>query len=382
MQLSRKEKEERMLQAVALGEQGRGSTQPNPCVGALITIEGEVVGSGWHKGYGRAHAEAEAIEEARKKGCSLTRSVLWVTLEPCNHEGRTPPCTRAILQAGIPQVVVGARDPNPNVPGGGIEHLRSQGVAVESGIAEQACLDLLADFILWHEEERPFVYLKLAATLDGKIGTRSGHSRWISGEAARREVHGLRGRVQAVLVGGGTFYADDPRLTCRMEAPQRAEQPLAVVATHRLPEAGAELHLLREEPERLIILTSRQEAASEAAARLRQAGVRLVGLDSDFRGIDLRAGLQALYQEHGCYHLLCEGGGRLATSLAEVGLADELHLYLAPRILGDETGRNAFCGRRVDRMDEALAWRMVENKSVGEDVKLRLRPAISSRSRR
>ena len=377
MNLSRQEKEDWMLQAVALAERGRGLTKPNPCVGALITIDNAVVASGWHKAYGLAHAEAEAISEVRQKGCPLSQAVLWVTLEPCNHQGRTPPCTQAILESGIQRVMVGTRDPNTLVAGGGAEYLRSRGVEVETGIAEQACLDLVADFIVWNREQRPFVYLKLAMTLDGKIATRSGHSKWISSEAARSEVHGLRSLVQAILVGGETFYADDPRLSCRTEPPLGGKQPLAVVATSRLPDAGLKLNLLREEAKRLVILAPVREAASEAAQSLRRAGVRVVGLDQGPCGLDLKAGLQMLYQEYGCYYLLCEGGGRLAASLAEAGLADELRLYIAPKILGDESARQAFAGRRIERMDQALAWRIVDSGQAGEDVKLRLRPAAT-----
>jgi diaminohydroxyphosphoribosylaminopyrimidine deaminase / 5-amino-6-(5-phosphoribosylamino)uracil reductase len=364
-----------MLQAVELAERGRGKTAPNPCVGALlVSPEGRVLAEGWHKGYGMAHAEVEAIADARAKGIDPSGAVLVVTLEPCNHHGKTPPCTQAILDAGIRKVVVGARDPNPTVAGGGVERLEANGVEVVAGVAEQECLDLIADFLVFKTTERPYLYLKLACTLDGRIATRTGDSRWVSGPASREEVHRLRGRVQAVLVGGRTFRADDPRLTCRMAGVSR--QPLAVVVTSRLPIAESSCRLLRDRPSETIFLVPENALHEAFAEDLEQAGCRIWPLPERSPGtIDLRRGLVRLRRELHCSYVLCEGGGALATTLAEQGLVDELWVFQAPKVLGDAKAPSLFSGRESAVMDDCLRWRRTAVRPSGEDLWMTFRPA-------
>ncbi len=366
-----------MLQAVALAEQAKGATAPNPCVGAVIVNNGRIVARGFHQLAGGPHAEVEAMAQAREKGIDLRQCELWVTLEPCNHQGRTPPCTTAILEAQIPRVVVGTHDPNPRVRGGGIQRLRSHGIQVEVGVSEQACLDLIADFVCWQEQARPYVLLKLASTLDGRIGARSGHSAWVTGEAARLRVHRMRSMVQAVLVGGTTLMTDDPSLTCRLEHRPSARQPLAVAVTSSLPGPEAGLTLLRERPGELILLTPADTADSHRAEELRGKGVRIWPLPGYAGGLDLLPGLERLYAQMGCYYLLCEGGGRLAMSLAEQRLVDELHCVFAPRVLGDDLGKSSFAGRRVQSMDQALNWRFVSQDMMGRDLWTVLRPVAA-----
>lgn len=198
-----------MLKAVRLARRGLPHTAPNPAVGALLLQNGRIVAEGWHKKYGGAHAEIEALNEARRKGINPANCTLLVTLEPCSHYGKTPPCTEAILQAGIKKVVVGLADPTPRA-GGGAAWLAARGVQVIMGVAEDECRDLAADFLFWQQSDLPYVTLKLASTLDGCIATRSGQSRWITGEAARARVHMLRAMSQAVLVGGNTFLKMTP----------------------------------------------------------------------------------------------------------------------------------------------------------------------------
>jgi diaminohydroxyphosphoribosylaminopyrimidine deaminase/5-amino-6-(5-phosphoribosylamino)uracil reductase len=362
-----------MLQAVALAEKARGLTAPNPCVGALIVQDGQIRASGFHRQAGGPHAEVAAMNQAGERGIDLRHSELWVTLEPCNHHGRTPPCTQAILQAGIPRVVVGIRDPNPGVQGGGIETLRSKGVQVEVGVAEQACRDLIADFLCWQEEARPYVQLKLACSLDGRIGTRTGHSVWVTGEEARLRVHRLRSRVQAVMVGGATLMEDNPSLTCRLQDRHQIQQPLAVVVTSRLPEPDARLNLLNR-PRDLILLTPSRTAQSREAQRLQDMGVRIWALPGEEGRLEIAPGLKRLFAEQGCFTLLCEGGGRLAMSLARQGLVDELHCVFAPRVLGDEQARSSFAGQSVNRMEQTLSWRFVSHDTVGDDLWTVLRP--------
>jgi diaminohydroxyphosphoribosylaminopyrimidine deaminase/5-amino-6-(5-phosphoribosylamino)uracil reductase len=271
-------------------------------------------------------------------------------------------------------VVIGTLDPNPDVAGGGAKRLEEHGVQVEIGEEEQACLDLIADFRAWALDARPLVRLKLAATLDGRIAARGGHPAWVTGEQARKRVQDMRAASQAVLVGGGTLRADNPRLTNR--SVHGGKQPFAVVLTSRLPDPGEDLFVIQKRAEELVILTSVQQAGSETGSRLRSRGVRIFGLVEDKSGgLDIRAGLHRLYTDLGCTEILCEGGGRLGMELMQAGLADELHLVLAPKVLGDEGGISVASGRRVQSMDQALGWRLISHEQVGRDLWLVYRPA-------
>ncbi len=370
-----------MREALRLARNGLGSTAPNPMVGAVVLRGGELVASGWHKAFGGPHAEVEAIRDAQAKGIDLSECELWVTLEPCNHTGKTPPCTRAILKAGIKSVVIGALDPNPDVAGGGAAFLRDNGVKMRTGVLRQECEDLIADFVVWKNTARPFVVLKLAATLDGKIATRSGHSQWISCEESRHLVQEMRAATHAVLVGGNTFYKDDPKLTCRLEGREPGLQPLAVVVTSRLPDPEADHYLLRQRPEHTIFFTSKAASLSKRATDLESKGCRVWGLPtaSDVPTIsgsrlDLGVGLERLRQEHSCLYVLCEGGGGLALNLLEGGLVDDFLLFLAPKVLGDGQASGLFHGREIARMDQALGLRLAGMSRSGADAVLTLRP--------
>lgn len=372
-----------MLQAVELAGNGRWRTYPNPCVGALLVRDGKVLAKGWHQGSGLAHAEIEALKDAAEKGVNPADCTLVVTLEPCRHTGKTPPCVDAVRDAGIRHVVIGARDPNPAATGGA-EILRSYGIHVETGLAEDACLDLIDDFTTWQTTELPYTILKLASTIDGRIASRTGHSKWITSPETRRRVHTLRRHMQAVIVGGNTFYQDNPQLTCREDGVALPEQPLAVVATSRLPDAGLSRHLLQSRPESTIFWTTIAAAASPKAEALRRMGVRVLGLPThtqpDARGhgmrasLDLRHGLMYLRNELGCHYALCEGGGRLGLSLLDNGLAGELHLHLAPKILGDNEATPLFDGRSSVVIDEALQLRITDARYSGADIMITLRP--------
>jgi diaminohydroxyphosphoribosylaminopyrimidine deaminase/5-amino-6-(5-phosphoribosylamino)uracil reductase len=366
-------KEQCMRRAIDLARQGRGQTAPNPCVGAVIVQDDHIVAWGWHTKCGRPHAEVEALADARAKNIDMSTCTLFVTLEPCNHTGKTPPCTRAILQAAIPRVVIGTMDPNPHVQGGGADFLAKNGVGVEIGILEQECRDLIADFILWQRKERPYSILKLATTLDGKIATRTGHSAWVSGEVSRARVHDLRSWVGAVIVGGETFRQDNPSLTCRKDGFD-GPQPMAVIVTRHLPEHPDRFTLLKDRPDQTIFWTTVEEAGSPRGKRLISLGCRLVPLPAHELGLDLHEGFARLYREHGCYHTLCEGGGFLAMSLLKQDLADEIHLFQAMKILGDEQATPCFSGRKISSMKDALSLRLSEASPCGEDLFLRLMP--------
>lgn len=367
-----------MAEAIRHAEKGRWHAAPNPTVGAVLVRDGKVVASGYHTAYGKPHAEVECLRDAANKGIDASQCTLVVTLEPCNHQGKTPPCSHAVHEAGIRRVVIGMRDPNP-VAGGGADYLRARGVTVEDGVCEQQCRDLVADFITWKTTDLPYVILKMATTLDGRIATRNGHSQWITCPESRARVHQWRARVGeaggAVLVGANTLFSDDPQLTART-TPAAARQPLAVIATSRLPRSSDCCRLLRERPKDTIFWTSNATAASPEAERWREVGATVVGLPTlpIARKLDLQHGLAWLRRERGCLHVYCEGGGQLALSLLDAGLVGEFHLHLAPRIIGDSSALPLFQGRAPLHMDEALDLRICHMEPSGEDCVLVLRP--------
>lgn len=377
-----------MLQAVALADEAKWQTQPNPRVGAVLVKSGTVVAHGWHKGPGLAHAEIAALDDAAQKGVNPADCVMVVTLEPCRHHGKTPPCTEALLASGLRHIVVGALDPNPEACGGA-EWLRDKGLTVETGVALEECMDLIDDFATWQTAEFPYSIIKLASTMDGRIATRTGNSKWITSPETRARVHELRRHMDALIVGGNTFYLDNPELTCRLEEVEETRQPLAVVVTSRLPDAGQSMHLLKNRPGSVIFWTTVAAAASPKAESLRRMGVRVVGLPSrpstasPTRGPGMRAelnlakGLAYLRKELDCRYVLCEGGGRLGLSMLNEGLARELHLHLAPKILGDNEAIPLFDGRAPLLIEEALQLRVTNAQPSGSDVMLTLRPVRS-----
>jgi len=364
-----------MARAIELARRGKGRTAPNPCVGAVLERAGEIVAEGWHQRCGGPHAEVNCLADAAAKGVDPAGCTLHVTLEPCNHHGRTPPCTRAVLEAGIRRVVVGCEDPNPHVEGGGADFLRERGVDVAVGVLEGQCRDLIADFRIWRFTARTYNILKMAATLDGRIASRSGRAAWVSCPESRALVHDLRARVDAVVVGGGTLRKDDPRLTARLEGRSPERQPLAVVVTSLLPEPGAHLSLLRERPCDTVFWTDEASAASTRAEALRDAGVRVWDLPVlEGERLDLRAGFERLRAQADCHATLCEGGGRLALSLARQGVMDEFLYILAPKILGDEQGVPVFAGGPALDMEQAQVLRLADSRPVGQDLLLTYRP--------
>ncbi|NCC24905.1 MAG: bifunctional diaminohydroxyphosphoribosylaminopyrimidine deaminase/5-amino-6-(5-phosphoribosylamino)uracil reductase RibD [Deltaproteobacteria bacterium] len=364
-----------MRRALELAERGRGATAPNPCVGAVLVEDDRVAAEGWHSFFGGPHAEVEAIADARKNGVDPSRCTLVVTLEPCNHQGKTPPCTRAILDAGISKVVVGVSDPN-SVAGGGADFLRSQGVEVEVGCLAEECEETIREFVHLQRTDRAFVILKLAATLDGRIATRSRRPEAVSGPESHERVQSLRATVQAVMVGGTTFRSDNPRLTVRKTG-YGGSQPWAVVVTGNLPENPDRFFLTRERPGATIFWT-REDVAECARARvLESAGCRVW---ADSPGCSGLAGLMTrLRRDVGAYRVLCEGGGGLAGSLADQGLVDELWYFLAMKILGDDGAVAAFSGRTALGLDQAVGFCRTRLETLGDDLLIRLSPVNGNR---
>lgn len=317
-----------MRSALALARRGLGSTWPNPSVGCVIVSDGRVVGRAVTAPGGRPHAEPAALEMA---GAAARGATAYVTLEPCCHWGRTPPCTDALVKAGIARVVIGTRDPDPRVDGEGIKRLRAAGVIVDEGVLRNEADELVAGFRARVYLGRPMVTLKLASTLDGRIATHSGESRWITGEAARRAAHALRGRHDAVMVGVGTVLADDPELTCRLRG-YRANPMVRVVADSHLrtPLTAKLIATAPEAPTWMLIREGTDRDRRHAFADL---GVMLIEVAGAAAGVDVARALTAL-ADAGLTRILVEGGAQLAASVLRADLVDRIAWFHAPAVMG------------------------------------------------
>ena len=335
-----------MKRALRLAEKGRGRTSPNPMVGAVLIREGKAVGEGYHAKAGEAHAEIVALQAARGEARGAT---LYLNLEPCAHHGKTPPCAPEVIEAGVKRVVIGMEDPNPLVKGKGIEILRRGGLELEVGILERECRRLNEAFCKYILKKEPFVILKVAATLDGKIATRTGDSKWISGEASRRFVHKLRDQVDGVLVGIGTVLKDDPLLTARARG---GRDPYRIVLDSRLniPE---EARVIGTSPSKAIIAATAL-APKDRIEKFEKRGVQIFIFDSKEGKVDLRSCLSKL-GEIGMMSLLVEGGSQVNGSFLDEGVIDKFFLFLSPKLIGDHQATGIFGGRGVSNLHEAIA---------------------------
>ncbi len=356
-----------MRRALHLARRGLGRVEPNPPVGAVIVRDGRIVGEGWHARFGSPHAEIVALEAA---GDAARGADLYVTLEPCCHHGKTPPCTEAILAAGIRRVVAAMEDPFPEVSGRGVARLREGGVEVAVGAGADEARRVCAAFVKRTRTGRPLVIAKWAMTLDGRLADASGDSRWISGEASRRRVHEVRRVCDAVLVGSGTALADAPSLTVRHVAPlPERGQPTRVVLDSRLrlPPDAEPAASAREVP----VLVYTREAADvemgERAAALRAAGCEVVPLPAGTRGVDLGAVLDDLGRR-GASRVLLEGGATVLGTFVAEGLADRVMVFIAPRLLAAGDGRSPIEGPAGRAIADTLPLLDMTAKPVGEDV--------------
>jgi len=344
-----------MKLALRLARRGVGRTEPNPAVGCVIVKHGSVIGSGYHPQSGGPHAEAQALADARRRGHDPRGATVYVTLEPCAHHGKTPPCVDALVAARVGRVVCALRDPAPHVDGKGIEQLRAAGIAVEVGVMAKQARALVAPFIKRVTTGRPYVTLKWAQTLDGRIATRTGDSQWITGPAARRVVHRQRAVSDAVMVGIGTALKDDPQLNVRgLPVPR---QPAAVVIDPRLelPPRSKLAAAARDRP--VIVMTGAGKDESDGAAALRDAGVEVVALPATPDGsLDVDAGLAWLVDQYEATNVLVEGGRGLVSRLIARGLADRALVFIAPRLLGDADGLGPLESGSREAMDTATRW--------------------------
>ena len=357
-----KEDEQFMRLALRLAARGIGHTSPNPLVGAVVVRGGQVVGKGYHRKAGTPHAEIHALEDAGDQAQSAT---LYVTLEPCNHHGRTPPCTEAIVRSGVRRVVVGCTDPNPRVIGGGMEYLRSKGIRVDEGILEEKCLRLNEPFIKHVTTGLPLVVAKMAASLDGKIATHLGDSRWISNERSRRFVHKLRHSTDAILVGIGTVVADNPNLTTRITG-RKGNNPLRIILDTHLRTPVDSLVVSDTKESQTIIATGPKSYKKRREA-LESKGVEVLPLPLVRGRVSLPELLKNLGRRE-ITSLLVEGGAEVHGGFFYDNLVDKVYLFFAPKIIGGNRAVPMVGGAGVARVAEALALRDLTMRRFGDDI--------------
>lgn len=360
-----------MRRALALARRGLGRTSPNPAVGAVLVKGGRLIGHGWHRKAGEPHAEIEALHHAQRLGHSPNGATLYVTLEPCSTRGRTPACTRAILAAGIRRVVVGATDPNPSHAGRGFAILRRAGLQVTTGVLEQDCLQLNEAFNHWIVRRTPFVTLKAAMTLDGKIATADGESKWITGPRARAAGMQLRHRSDAILVGVNTVLMDDPRLTRRAASTIRSSPspvPLRRVILDTRARTPLSARVVTDNfAGTTTIVVGRGAPRKRVAALARR--VRVLTAPTNRSGIHLKWLMKRLGIE-GVTSLLVEGGGEVAASFIEAGLAHRLAFFVAPKILGGRNARPAVAGDGATSLNDITRLSDVRWQRCGSDLRL------------
>jgi len=356
-----------MTLALRLAAKGRGKTSPNPMVGALVVKNGRIVGRGYHQGPGQPHAEILALKQAGRRANGAT---LYVTLEPCCHIlKRTPPCVPAVVQSGVQQIMVAMTDPNPMVKGRGITALRRAGIAVTTGMAQEEAAQLNRAYLHWMRTGRPYVILKAGMTLDGKVATAKGESRWITGLRARQDVHRLRSQVDAVIVGVGTVLKDNPTLTARLSGrPLKLalRQPLRVVLDSRLRTPPAAKVCAKQNRARTLIVTTSRAPRSRRRP-FEQAGVEVVSLSTKNGPVSLPA-LMTMLGKRGITSALIEGGSTVNASALRANLVNHVVLYLAPTLMGGQDAKAVIGGRSPARLAQALSLRHLTVRRIGEDL--------------
>ncbi len=351
-----------MQMALDLARQGRGHTSPNPMVGAVVVKNDTVAGKGFHPAAGEPHAEVFALDNAGEASRGAT---LYVTLEPCNHFGRTPPCTRKILEAGIDRVVVAMDDPNPRVTGGGNDYLRSHGVSVTTGVCEAQARKLNESFVKYILTKRPFVTIKCASTLDGRLATRTGDAKWVTGPEARGFVHQLRHDSDGIMVGIGTVKMDDPRLTTRLADGKGVDPIRIILDTHlNIPE---DAKVLRTQSDSGTVVAVGDSVPEDKRNRLESRGIQVLRSPLKDGRIDL-AQLMVRLGEMEITSILLEGGGRVIAAALAAGIADKICFFYAPKILGGDDGVPICSGTGPALMKEAIPVKDMAVHRFGEDV--------------
>ncbi|MFZ1936482.1 MAG: bifunctional diaminohydroxyphosphoribosylaminopyrimidine deaminase/5-amino-6-(5-phosphoribosylamino)uracil reductase RibD [Thermoguttaceae bacterium] len=374
--------------ALELARRGEGLVEPNPMVGCVIAQGAEIIGEGWHRRFGEAHAEVEALQIAGDRAAGGT---LYVTLEPCCHHGKTPPCTDAILASGVRRVVVAMRDPFPQVQGGGIAALRAVGIAVEVGLLQAEAVRLNAPYLKLVETGQPWIIAKWAMTLDGKIATHTGESQWISNPRSREIVHALRGRVDAVVIGRGTAERDDPLLTARpgtvpiIAAAKMGLSPSAAMAQRIAARVildtqaslSSESQLVRTVGQSPVLVAVGNEAPAANCHRLRDAGCEVFVCDGQTHAARLDA-LLAEFGRRRWTNVLVEGGGRLLGSLLDARTIDEVHVFIAAKLLGGASAATPIAGCGIAEISAAFSLELPQVRQLDGDVYITARSGSGS----
>lgn len=357
------EKEEYMRRALELARKGEGHTSPNPMVGCVVVKDGRIISEGYHEKYGEFHAERNALTRCTE---DTTGADLYVTLEPCCHQGKTLPCTDIIIEKKIARVFVGSMDSNPLVAGKGVQILRDHGIYVETGILEEECLKLNEVFYHYITAKTPFVVMKYAMTLDGKIACATGDSKWVTGEIARAQVHRMRGRYRGIMVGIGTVLADDPMLNCRVEG---GVDPVRIICDSNL-HIPLESQIVKTASEIETIVACSQESLEaerkqEKIRKLKEAGIQLIGTEGA-HGVNLVELMKKLGEQN-IDSILLEGGGTLNASALEDGIVNKVYAYIAGKLIGGMDARSPVEGMGIDRMADAITLKDMEIERLGDD---------------
>lgn len=354
---------EYMRLALSLAGKAKGFTSPNPCVGAVVVKDGNIVGQGYHRAAGLSHAEVAAINDA---GNNAKDAALYVTLEPCNHHGSTPPCTQEIIHAGINTVYIGCKDPNPFVSGGGIAFLREHGVTVKTGVLKEDAQDLIEDFI-WYiqNDKKPFVILKSAATLDGNIATATGDSKWITNEKSRRYAHQMRQEADAILIGSGTLQKDNPSLTARLSG-KRTRDPVRIILDTRL-RIKEDAKVITQASDAITIIATGPDVSNEKRTRLTNAGVKIIEVSIKDQRLDLDE-LMVKLGQMSILSVLIEGGAIVAGAALKSGIVNKMLYFLAPKVLGGDDGVKVFKGKGPALIKNVYTFKKMDVRLFDNDI--------------
>lgn len=366
--------EKYMRRAIELAKKGSGHVNPNPLVGAVIVRDGEIIGEGYHECYGQLHAERNAIANAKKRGNSLEGSTIYVTLEPCCHYGKTPPCTEAIIEEKIARVVVGSDDPNPLVSGKGFQMLREKGIEVIPHFLKEECDAMNHVFFHYIRTGTPYVAMKYAMTMDGKIACYTGDSKWVTGEESRAHVQTLRNHYKGIMAGIGTVLADDPMLNCRIEG---GRDPIRIIADSHL-RIPIDSQLVRTAGQQPLIVACLPDADEEKEAQLQEKGVEVLRIPgvttADITEEQKEViSLPVLMKELGARKIdgiLLEGGGQLNESALQAGIVDRIYCYIAPKIFGGAQAKTPVEGQGLTRAADAWQFNRIGMQEFGQDILL------------
>lgn len=366
--------EKYMRRAIELAKKGSGHVNPNPLVGAVIVRDGEIIGEGYHECYGQLHAERNAIANAKKRGNSLEGSTIYVTLEPCCHYGKTPPCTEAIIEEKIARVVVGSDDPNPLVSGKGFQMLREKGIEVIPHFLKEECDAMNHVFFHYIRTGTPYVAMKYAMTMDGKIACYTGDSKWVTGEESRAHVQTLRNHYKGIMAGIGTVLADDPMLNCRIEG---GRDPIRIIADSHL-RIPMDSQLVRTAGQQPLIVACLPDADEEKAAQLQEKGVEVLRIPGVTTADIIEEqkeviSLPVLMKELGARKIdgiLLEGGGQLNESALQAGIVDRIYCYIAPKIFGGAQAKTPVEGQGLTRAADAWQFNRIGMQEFGQDILL------------